>query len=339
MMFTYQFRLGCKAATIESTTREESMSESSNHIESSSLFNTISNEHTLFAGTLRDWCDPLLQGQERIPVSLCPRCASCRCESLKDLSNSSHHSKRQHQHQRNHDPSCPKYRQHERTKSTSKRRVFNKPKRRAISHDPSIALTDKLVERTPSPSLTYRIERRETTSKIPIRISTSSSVATTSEYSPASSINSSRSSNMKTKIPRPISNQHIICTPLVTYSTQSSATTDEDLNDYDHDHDSLQGDTCQKLPTMSENEFYNMDISSKKKKKNIMMLYCTTNGTNQLDHIDEQNLLKKKKTKMSSLLKTHSHSESSSEKRRRKFWHRESMYPSKYSNRFPFRIL
>ncbi|CAF4097219.1 unnamed protein product [Rotaria magnacalcarata] len=145
MIFTYQFRLGCKAATIESTRREESMSESSNHIESSRLFNTTSNEHTLFAGTLRD---------------------------------------------------C------------------------------------------------------------------------------------------------------------------------------------LQGDTCQKLPTMSENEFYNMDISSKKKKKNIMMLYCTTNGTNQLDHIDEQNLLKKKKkTKMSSLLKPHSHSESSSEKRRRKFWHRESMYP------------
>lgn len=104
---------------------------------------------------------------------------------------------------------------------------------------------------------------------------------------------------------------------------------------------SLQGDTCQKLPTMSENEFYNMDISSKKKKKNVMMLYCTTNGTNQLDNIDEQTLLKKKKkkTKMSASLKTHSHSESSSEKRRRKFWHRESMYQTKYSNRFPFSIL
>ncbi|CAF5123154.1 unnamed protein product, partial [Rotaria magnacalcarata] len=79
MIFTYQFRLGCKAATIESTRREESMSESSNHIESSRLFNATSNEHTLFAGTLRDWCDPLLQGQEQILVPLCPRCASCRC--------------------------------------------------------------------------------------------------------------------------------------------------------------------------------------------------------------------------------------------------------------------
>ncbi|CAF3855285.1 unnamed protein product, partial [Rotaria sordida] len=303
-----------------------------------SLFNTTSNEHTLFAGTLRNWCDPLLQGQERIRVPLCPRCVTCKCESLKDLPNSLNH--RQY-----HDPTCPKYHQHKRIRTTSRRRSLNKPKRRAMSYDSSILLDNKksLIkqqnEHSPSCILIHQqIERRQSTSKIPVRISTTTSssnvtttTTTTSEYSPSSSsINSSRSLNMRTKIPRLISSQNSSCTTFLTYTNQNSSTSDVDSHDHDHDHDSLQDDTCQTQLTMSNNEFYNKDILSKKKKKNIMMLYCTTNGTNQLDNIDEQILMKKKK-KMSSSSKIHNHSESSLEKRQRKFWHREGLYESRNS--------
>lgn len=219
-------------------------------IEINSLFNNISNEHTVFAGTLRDWCDPLLQGQERIPVPLCPRCVTCRCESLKDLpdspSNSSHNPHREY---RYHDPSCPNHHhQHERTKSACKRQIFTKPKRRAISHDPSIAfdshksLRNQNVECSPSPSSTPTIQRRQKISKIPVRVSTPSSVMTTpttttttaSEYSP-SSLNSSRSSNARTKIPRPISKRNMLRVPQLTFSSPSSSSTDEDSNDNDSD--------------------------------------------------------------------------------------------------------
>ncbi|CAF2882038.1 unnamed protein product [Rotaria sp. Silwood2] len=327
------------------------MSDLSNHntninIETS-LFNTISNEHTLFAGTLRDWCDPLLQGQERIRVPLCPRCVTCKCESLKDLPDSLNNKN----HRKHHDPSCPIFHQHKRIKTTSRRRLFNKPKRRANSYDSSIILDNQkrsLIkqdnEHSTSRISTYQlIERRQSTSRIPVRISTTTTTTTTtsssnvtttaSEYSPSSSINSSRSLNMKTKIPRPISNQNSLYTTYLNYANQSSSTSDEDSHDYDYD--SLQDDACQTQLTMSNNEFYNKDISSKKKKKNIMMLYCTTNGTNQLDNVDEQ---MKKKKKMSSSSKTHDHSESSSDKRHRKFWHREGLYKSKYSYIYFFYI-
>ncbi|CAF3358390.1 unnamed protein product [Rotaria sp. Silwood1] len=312
---------------------------STNHTNiETSLFNTISNEHTLFAGTLRDWCDPLLQGQQRIQVPLCPRCVTCKCESLKDFPDSLNN----RNHRQHHDPSCPKYHQHKRIKTTSRRRPFNKPKRRANSYDSSIILDNQkrsLIKQDNEHSLSHisthqHIERKQSISRIPVRISSSTTTTTTttsssnvtttttSEYSPASSINSNRSLNMNTKIPRPISNQNSSHTTFFTYTNKNLSTSDEDSHDYDHD--SLQDDTCQTQLTMSNNEFYNKDISSKKKKKNIMMLYCTTNGTNQLDNVDEQT--KKKKKMSSSSSKTHNHSESSSDKRQRKFWHKEGRH-------------
>lgn len=225
--------LGCKAATtIQTTRRSVSMTDLSNNTPTS-LFTSISNEHTLFAGTLRDWCDPLLQGQERVPVPLCPRCVTCKCESLKDLSNSSNSSNHHHHHY--HHPSCPTLHQHERSKTRSKQRVFNKPKRRASSYDPSLTNNNKKPEH---PSSLHIPKRKKSTSKIPVRISTTSSstvTTTTSEYSPASSITENRSINPKTKIPRPISNHNLSSRTIFTQTNQNRSSNDEESEDYDHD--------------------------------------------------------------------------------------------------------
>lgn len=98
------------------------MTESSNSEKNTlNIRSSLSNEHLLFADTLRDWSDPLLHGQEPIHTPLCPRCATCKCESLKNLPNPKFNS---------HHPSCPNYRH-----SYSNKHV----KRRATSHDPKIS--------------------------------------------------------------------------------------------------------------------------------------------------------------------------------------------------------
>jgi hypothetical protein len=203
-----------------------------------SLFTEVSNEHVLFAGTLRNWGDPLLQRREPASIPLCPRCVACRCESLKDLQNSS--ASLNHHHYHRHDPSCPNFHQHERTKTSSRQRLVNKPKRRANSCDPSIPLNShtslikQRAEHSPSPPSTHLTQRKKSISKIPVRISsaTSSSTATTtaSEYSTSSSITENRSLNTKTKIPRPSSNQNLPSTTNFSHTNQILSSSDEDLD-------------------------------------------------------------------------------------------------------------
>jgi hypothetical protein len=154
--------LGCQTTSTEINIKTTIMAEDG-------FFNirsTHSNEHLVFAETLRDWRDPLLQGYKPLPVLLCPRCATCKCASLKDFRHHSiHHS------------SCPHFHHHFRqTKSSIKRR--------SVSYDPSIIK---------SKSTAHSIKRKTSTSKIPVRISTS-----IIDYSPISI----RTSNKKTKIPR-----------------------------------------------------------------------------------------------------------------------------------------
>jgi hypothetical protein len=210
------------------------MTESSSNTEIS-LFPSISNEHILFAGTLRNWGDPLLQGQAPIPVPLCPRCVTCKCESIRDVPNSNYH---------HHHPFCPNFHQHERCKTRSRQRVVHKPKRRANSFDASLTshnhtgLIKQKPERSPSPQL---IKRKKSTSRIPVRISTATTTSssnvttTTSEYSPVSSTHENRSINNKTKIPRPISNQNLSSQAILTQTNQHRSSNDEDSDDYDHD--------------------------------------------------------------------------------------------------------
>jgi hypothetical protein len=218
------------------------MAASSNNI-ATSFFPTISNEHALFAGTLRDWCDPLLQGHEPTPVPICPRCAICKCESLKDLSISLSSPNHHHRH---HQPSCPSFRHHERAKTASKQRLDNKLKRRANSYDPSIKSDNHLSiiksksDYSSSPPSTDLVKRRKSISKIPVRISrtpSSSSTVTTpaSEYSPASSIHERQSSQSKTKLPRPISTQSSLITNFLINTNQTRSNSDEDLENYDRD--------------------------------------------------------------------------------------------------------
>lgn len=108
-----------------------------NHMTEKNTFNirsTLSNEHLLFADTLRDWSDPLLHGQEPIHTPLCPRCATCKCQSLKNLPNPPFNSQHHHHHHHIHDPSCPNFHR-------------KQVERRAMSHDPSISLpTAELYE-------------------------------------------------------------------------------------------------------------------------------------------------------------------------------------------------
>jgi hypothetical protein len=210
------------------------MAELTNNCETS-LFAPVSNEHILFAGTLRNWGDPLLQGQERTLTPLCPRCVTCRCESLRDLPN-------HHHYHRQHDPSCPNFHHHERAKTSSRQRLVNKPKRRANSCDPAIPLNShtSLIkqnnEHSPSPSpTTHLTKRKQSISKIPVRISSATSsptiTTTASEYSPSSSsIIDSQSMNIKSKIPRPISHQNLSSTNNLSPTKPILSSSDEDLD-------------------------------------------------------------------------------------------------------------
>lgn len=211
----FLFLLGCNPATTRFTRRSASMSELTNNCETS-LFAPVSNEHTFFAGTLRNWSDSALQRHGATSVPLCSRCVGCRCESLKDLPNSLV-SPNHHNHHHRHDPSCPNFRQHERAKTSSRQRLINKPKRRANSCDPVIpsnshtSLTKPKNRQSPSPSpITPPTKRKQSISKIPIRIPSSTVTTTASEHSPSSSsITENQSFNRPTKIPRPISSQNI----------------------------------------------------------------------------------------------------------------------------------
>ncbi len=225
------FFLGCTAANTRSPRRSASMAELTNHTDTN-LFTTLSNEHTLFAGTLRNWGDPLVQGQEPTPVPLCPRCVACKCESLKDLSNSS--ASLNHHHHHRHVSSCPNIRQYERAKTSSRSRLVNKPKRRAYSCDSFIPLnshTSLIKQRTepsPSPPLT---QRKKSVSKIPVRISSATSSSTAaSEHSSVSSIAENRSFDRKTKIPRPISNPNSTTTNHLFHTNPILSSADEDLD-------------------------------------------------------------------------------------------------------------
>lgn len=176
------------------------------------LFNTRStpsNEHTVFAETLRDWRDPLLQGHERIQVPLCPKCAVCKCQLLKNFPNTSSNSMHHHKH----DPSCSNFRhRHERAKTQSQQRNIREPKRRAFSHDSSITTlntsssSSSIIKSSSfEPSCLSPLSKiTRSPSKIPIRVSKS-----LSQSSSASSLaNKCHSSNKKTKIPRLIINHH-----------------------------------------------------------------------------------------------------------------------------------
>ncbi|CAF4129395.1 unnamed protein product, partial [Rotaria sp. Silwood2] len=266
------------------------------------IYSTPSNEHLVFAETLRDWRDPLLQGYDPIPVPLCPRCAICKCQSLKDFRNISsssiHH--RDHGHHHKHDPSCPDFRhQHERAKTPIHQRTITKFKRRAISHDPSITVLNtssssssiiksKSAEHSP---LIHSMERKKLSSKIPVRVSTP-----ISNYSPSSllsSITKIQSSNKKTKIPR------LIFTP----SLSSSTKTTDDL----YEIDSLNDDADRTSQIISDNE-----TTSLNENRNIK-----TNH-NQLNNMDEQILIKKKKK--------NKHNISISDKRQRRYRYKEGRH-------------
>jgi hypothetical protein len=150
---------------------------------------TLSNEHLLFAETLRDWSDPLLHGHQPLPVLLCPRCSTCKCESLKELHHASSHS---------HDPTCPNFHHsYDQTRTPYTQRIMTKSKRRANSHDPSISMLNTSSSSSSintSKSAEHSIKQKKSTSKIPVRIS---------DYSPSSSsINLNRSLNKNTEIPQ-----------------------------------------------------------------------------------------------------------------------------------------
>ncbi|CAF0928389.1 unnamed protein product [Rotaria sordida] len=266
----------------------ESIKNSENNL--SKIYSSSSNQHLLFAETLRDWRDPLFHGHDPIPVPLCPRCAVCKCESLKDFRNTSsssiHHYDHHHHHHK-HDPSCPNFRhQHERAKTPSQQRPITKSKRRAISHDPLLTVlnTSSIIKSKSSEysPLIQTIERKKSSSKIPVRISTS-----TNNYSPSPSpssslllINKSQSLNKKTKIPR-----------LVLASSLSSSTkTTDDL----YEIDSLNDDADGTSEIISDNE----NISLK-----------------ETNNMDEQLLIKKKKK--------HKHNLSIPDKRQRQSRYKE----------------
>lgn len=221
----------------ESIRGTTSISEAAIHSESS-RFNSMSNEHILFASTLRDWTDPLLHGQAPKTVPLCPRCAICKCESLKDLPQSSSRANRRHHH---HHPSCPNFRHHHRrANTTSTQRTVDKPKRRANSYDGSISLSDHQLNTIDDHSISLSSiktsPRKKSNSRIPVRVSNTSSsnlTTTVSEYSSASSIQEDRTLNRKTRIPRPISS-HTLPSP-INHSQTIKSNTDDDVENYDSD--------------------------------------------------------------------------------------------------------
>jgi hypothetical protein len=233
-------------ASAESTRQPGTMADFSNNTDTS-LFAASSKEHTLFAGTLRNWGDPLLQGHELTPVPLCPRCAVCKCESLKAVPCSSAGRQHRHHRQRYHDHSCPNFRQHERVKTNSKPRSTTRGKRRANSYDPSLSSdhplplsrqdTDPSLSTSPIPL----IKQRNSTSKIPVRIRTFSFTMTTttstaSEYSPASSVHDSHSSCPPTRLPKPLVQLNSSVPTVVPNPDQTIlSSSDEDFNGYDRD--------------------------------------------------------------------------------------------------------
>jgi hypothetical protein len=216
--------LGSIPAATELNLQTVLMADSSTNIASDffTIRSTTSNEQLIFADSLRDWSDPLLHGQEPIPVPICPRCAICRCQSLKDLRNSPVQLIHYH---RQHDPSCPTFHhQHKRAKSSSNQRINTKPKRHAVSHDPSLTvlkhslsiIKPKSSEHIPSLHLT---KRKKSTSKIPIRISTTP----VNDYLSISSIIKNQSS----KIPRPISTRSLPSPTTLSNLSETKLSTDE----------------------------------------------------------------------------------------------------------------
>ena len=220
--------LGCNSATTRFTRRSASMSELTNNCEAD-LFAPVSKEHSFFAGTLRNWSDPVLPKQSTTSVPLCARCVGCRCESLKSLPRSS--SSLSHSHHR-HDPSCPNYRLHERAKTSSRPRLVSKPKRRANSCEP-IILTNghtssmkHIPKFSPSSSPFPPLSKRtQSISKIPVRIRSSTFTTAPREPSPSSSsiTTESQSSTRPSKIPRPVSNHYSSSKSLI-------SSTDQDLD-------------------------------------------------------------------------------------------------------------
>ncbi|CAF3459631.1 unnamed protein product [Rotaria socialis] len=257
------------------------------------LFNirsTPSNEHLVFAETLRDWRDPLLQGHSPIPVLICPRCALCKCQSVKYFHNTSSSSIRQHE------PSCPNFRhQHERAKTPRRQRVINQTKRRAISHDSSITViqsssssSSSIVQlnSTGHSPLLQSSKRTESPSKIPVRISI--------PLNNSSSILKIDSSNNKTKIPRLTIAYH----PIIPSPNRSV----DDL----YEIDSLNNDTDQ-ITSADENTSSNTNINMK--------------TSHHLNNPEEQVSLRNKKKK-------YAHTISISDKRQRRHRHKDGR-PSK----------
>ncbi|CAM4771306.1 unnamed protein product [Rotaria magnacalcarata] len=259
------------------------------------LFNirsTPSNEHLVFAETLRDWRDPLLQGHNPIPVLICPRCALCKCRSVKDLHNTSSSSIRLHE------PSCPNFRhQHEPAKTPRRQRAINQTKRRAISHDSSITViqssssssSSSIVQlnSTGHSPLLQSCKRTESPSKIPVRISI--------PLGNSSSILKIDSSNKQTKIPRlTIAYHRIIPSP------------NKPADDL-YEIDSLNDDTDQ-IISDDENTSSNTNRNMK--------------TSHQLNNPEEQVSLRNKKKKKSK------HPISISDKRQRRHQHKDGR-PSK----------
>ena len=222
-MFSFSLVLGPTPTNFNCDTirRSASMAELTDYSDNS-LYSSMSNEHILFASTLRNWSDPLLQGQQSSPVILCPRCVSCKCESLKDLPHSSTLST----HHLYHDPNCPNFRQHERSKTLSRQSLINKPKRRANSCEPILPFTTA-TSMNPSENL----QRKKSVSQIPVRISSatsSTSITTASEHSTTSS-NAENMYSKKSKIPRPITKSNSFST----HPILSSSEDDLDQDRYD----------------------------------------------------------------------------------------------------------
>lgn len=201
------------------------MSELTNNCELD-LFAPVSKEHIFFAGTLRNWSDPMLQRQHSRSTPPCPRCVTCRCESLKDLPRSSTSSLN-----RRHHPSCPNYRLPERAKTSSRQRLVSKPKRRANSCEPAIltnghiSTMKSISNSSPSPSpIIPSMKRTQSISKIPVRIRSATFTTTPRDPSPSSSsVSESHSSYRPSKIPR------LISTPKIVSSKKSND--DQDLDE------------------------------------------------------------------------------------------------------------
>jgi hypothetical protein len=192
----------------------------------------MTNEDTVFAGTLRDWCDPLLKGQAPRTVLRCPRCALCKCHAVKELPGTS---RRSHCH---HHSACLNYTHHPRSKTVKTQRLMIKTKRRANSYDPLLSVTKFDIENSSFSSLNGNRQRTMSASKIPVRILStlpSSMMTLASEYSSTSSIHDKHSTNTKTRIPRPIQNSQLLSAKIIHGSRNAKSNTDDDIEEYDVD--------------------------------------------------------------------------------------------------------